>query len=288
MGVKMLFRFGVKEVDFSTRTYVMGILNTTPDSFSDGGEYFDPERAVKRGVEMVAEGADFIDVGGESTRPRGKAYGAGAEPVTAEEELRRVVPVIRELTRLTDVPISVDTSKSVVAREALAAGACIVNDVSGFGMDGELPKVVASAGASVVLMHMRGTPQTMQQQIAYADLFGEIKEALARAVEKARDAGIRQIIIDPGIGFAKGLKENLRLLGGSREFQSLGCPVLVGPSRKTFIGEILGTPVEDRVEGTIGAAVAAALSGANIVRVHDVRAVRRALMVADAIHLAHG
>jgi len=140
----------------------------------------------------------------------------------------------------------------------------------------------------VVLMHMRGTPQTMQQQIAYADLFGEIKEALARAVEKARDAGIRQIIIDPGIGFAKGLKENLRLLGGSREFQSLGCPVLVGPSRKTFIGEILGTPVEDRVEGTIGAAVAAALSGANIVRVHDVRAVRRALMVADAIHLAHG
>jgi dihydropteroate synthase len=287
MGVKMLFRFGAKEVDFSTRTYVMGILNITPDSFSDGGDYYDPERAVKRGMEMAAEGADFIDVGGESTRPRGNAYGAGAEPITAEEEMRRVVPVIRELSRRTDVPISIDTSKSVVAREALAAGASIVNDVSGFGVDGELPDVVATAGASVVLMHMRGTPQTMQQQTGYSDLFGEIKEILACAVARAHEAGIRQVIIDPGIGFAKGLKDNLRLLAGSREFRSLGCPVLVGPSRKTFIGEILNAPVGDRLEGTIGAAVAAALLGANIVRVHDVRAVRRALMVADAIHLAH-
>jgi len=288
MGVLMLFRFGTKDIDLSARTHVMGILNVTPDSFSDGGEYLDPQRAVQRGIEMAAEGADFIDVGGESTRPRGTAYGAGAEPITAEEELRRVVPVIRELAHRIDVPISIDTSKSVVAREALVSGACIVNDVSGFGADSELPGVVAAAGASVVLMHMRGTPQTMQQQTAYLDLFGEIRNALARAVAKAREAGIKQVIVDPGIGFAKGFKDNLRLLAGSQEFQSLGCPVLLGPSRKAFIGEILGAPIQDRVEGTIGAAVAAALFGANIVRVHDVRAVRRALMVADAIHLAHG
>jgi dihydropteroate synthase len=284
----MLYRFGRREADFASRTHIMGILNVTPDSFSDGGEYLDPQRAVERGLAMAADGADFIDVGGESSRPRGAAYGRGAEPVTAEEEARRVVPVIRDLVRQTDVPVSIDTTKSEVAREALEAGATIVNDISGFAFDSQMPGVIAGAGASVVLMHMRGTPGTMQQQTAYTDLFGEIRDALGAAVAKARKAGIAQIIVDPGIGFAKVLKDNLRLLAGAKEFASLGCPVLVGPSRKAFIGELLGLPVGDRVEGTVGASVAAALFGAHIVRVHDVKPVRRALMIADAISHARG
>jgi len=284
----MLFRFGNREVDFSARTYVMGILNVTPDSFSDGGEFLDASRAVERALEMIDEGADFVDIGGESTRPRGTAYGGGAEPITHQEELRRVIPVIRALVRQTDVPVSIDTSKSAVAREALEAGATIVNDVSGFRVDAAMPGVVAAAGASVIVMHMRGTPQTMQQQTTYEDLFGEIKKVLGVAVGKARGAGIAQIIVDPGIGFAKALGDNLRLMAGGSELRSLGCPVLVGPSRKAFIGDILGVPVNDRVEGTIGAAVAAAMFGAHIVRVHDVRPVRRALMIADAIRHAHG
>lgn len=284
----MLFRFGSREVDFSARTHVMGILNVTPDSFSDGGEFLDASRAVERALEMIDEGADFVDIGGESTRPRGTAYGGGAEPITHQEELRRVIPVIRALVRQTDVPVSIDTSKSAVAREALEAGATIVNDVSGFRVDAAMPGVVAAAGASVIVMHMRGTPQTMQQQTTYEDLFGEIKKVLGVAVGKARGAGIAQIIVDPGIGFAKALGDNLRLMAGGSELRSLGCPVLVGPSRKAFIGDILGVPVNDRVEGTIGAAVAAAMFGAHIVRVHDVRPVRRALMIADAIRHAHG
>ncbi len=284
----MIFRFGKRDVDFAARTHIMGILNVTPDSFSDGGKFLDPSFAIERGLMLIGEGADFVDVGGESSRPRGTMYGQGAQPVTAEEELRRVIPVIRGLVRQTDIPVSVDTCKSVVAREALEAGAVIVNDISGFGADAEMPGVVGAAGGSVVVMHMRGTPRTMQQQTTYADLFGEIREVLAAAVAKAREAGIAQVIVDPGIGFAKGLQDNLRLMSGAKELASLGCPVLVGPSRKAFIGEILGLPVGDRLEGTIGAAVAAAMCGAHIVRVHDVQPVRRALMIADAIHQARG
>jgi dihydropteroate synthase len=279
----MVFRFGKREYDFSARTHVMGILNVTPDSFSDGGQFIDPGLAVEHGIAMIGEGADFIDIGGESTRPRGTAYGQGAEPVTVEEELRRVLPVIRGLAGRTDIPISIDTSKALVAREALAAGATIVNDVSGFGADAAMPGTVAAAEASVILMHMRGTPQTMQQQTSYEDLFGEIRDALAAAVSRAKQAGITQVIVDPGIGFAKGFRDNLRLISGLRKFSSLDCPVLVGPSRKGFIGEILNLPVVDRLEGTIGAAVAAAFCGAHIVRVHDVQQVCRALSVADAI-----
>jgi dihydropteroate synthase len=284
----MRYRFGSREIDFATRTYVMGILNVTPDSFSDGGKFFDPERAVERGLAIAGEGADFIDIGGESTRPRGATYGQGADPITSGEELRRVLPVIRSLVRQTTVPISIDTTKAAVAREALEAGAVIVNDVSGFTADPAMPEVVAGAEATVIVMHMRGTPRTMQQNAQYRDLFGEVRETLGAAVQKAHAAGIRQVIVDPGIGFAKGFGDNLRLMGGIAKLQSMGCPVLVGPSRKAFIGEILGLPVDDRLEGTIGAAVATALCGANIVRVHDVRPVRRALLVADAIHHARG
>jgi dihydropteroate synthase len=280
------YTFGTRTVDFAARTFVMGVLNVTPDSFSDGGVYFDPDLAVQRGLEMVEEGADFIDVGGESTRPRGVLYGDGAEPLSAAEEADRVLPVVSELARHTDVPISIDTYKAAVARQALAAGACIVNDISGFVLDPAMPAVVAEAGASAVVMHIRGTPQTMQRDTHYEDLFGEILISLGRSLEKGRTAGITQMIVDPGIGFGKTGSDNLRLLAGTDRFRELGVPVLLGPSRKGFIGDILGTPASDRLEGTLAAAVVCAGRGANILRVHDVRAVKRALMVADAIYNA--
>jgi len=280
------YRFGAHTWDFSARTYVMGVLNVTPDSFSDGGVYFDPDAAVQRGLAMVEEGADCIDIGGESTRPRGLHYGEGAKPVSAEEEADRVLPVIRELVRRTDIPISIDTYKAAVARQALAAGACIVNDISGFALDPAMPAVVADAGASAVVMHMRGTPQTMQRDTRYVDLFGEILASLQDSLRKGREAGITQLMVDPGIGFGKTGTDNLRLIAGAERFHESGVPVLMGPSRKGFIGEILGTPVADRLEGTLAAAVVCAGRGVDILRVHDVRAVKRALLVADAIYHA--
>jgi dihydropteroate synthase len=265
------------------RTYVVGIVNVTPDSFSDGGLYAETGEAVAHAMRLVDEGADILDVGGESTRPRGNAYGVGAQPVSAVEEIRRVVPVIQMLSQQTDIPISVDTTKAEVADAALQAGATIVNDISGFTLDPELPGVVARAKAAAVVMHMRGLPQTMQADTHYADLFGEIIGTLRKSVETGKAAGIDRILIDPGIGFGKDARGNLRLLAGIKRFEELGCPILVGPSRKAFIGTILGTEVADRVEGTIAACVLAAASGARFFRVHDVRAVRRALSVADAI-----
>jgi dihydropteroate synthase len=282
------YRFGTRTLDLAARTYVMGVLNVTPDSFSDGGVYRDPDRAVQHGLAMVEEGADFIDVGGESTRPRGARYGDGAKPVSAEEEADRVLPVIRELVRQTDIPISIDTYKATVARAALAAGARIVNDISGFTLDPAMPAVVADAGASAVVMHMRGTPQTMQGDTHYDDLFGEILNFLQRSLQVGRAAGITQLIVDPGIGFGKTNADNLRLLAGADRFRELGVPVIVGPSRKGFIGDILGTAVDDRLEGTLAASVVSAGRGANILRVHDVRAVKRALLIADAIYHAEG
>ena len=261
----------------------MGIVNVTPDSFSDGGLYAETGQAIAHALRLVEEGADILDIGGESTRPRGQSYGDGARPVTADEEIARVVPVISALVARTDVPISVDTYKSAVAAEALKAGAAIVNDISGFRMDSSLPGVIAQAGAAAVVMHMRGTPQTMQQDTLYDDLIGEVREALRVSVATGKAAGIERILVDPGIGFGKDARGNLRLLAGLREFAELGCPVLVGPSRKAFIGALLGTPVEDRLEGTIAACILAAAEGARFVRVHDVRALRRALCVADAI-----
>jgi dihydropteroate synthase len=266
-----------------THTYVMGIVNVTPDSFSDGGLYAETGQAIAHALRLVEDGADILDIGGESTRPRGRSYGEGAIPVTADEEIARIGPVIKALAEKTDVPISVDTYKSAVAAEALQAGATIVNDISGFRMDPALPAVIARAGAAAVVMHMRGTPQTMQQDTHYDDLIGEVREALRVSVAVGKAAGIERILVDPGIGFGKDARGNLELLAGLREFAVLGCPVLVGPSRKAFIGAVLGTPVEDRLEGTIAACILAAAAGARFVRVHDVRAVRRALSVADAI-----
>jgi dihydropteroate synthase len=263
----------------------MGVLNVTPDSFSDGGRYMDRSRAVERGLEMVAEGADFIDVGGESTRPRGSAYGEGASAVPAEEEIERVVPVVRELAARASVPVSVDTSKPEVAAAVLGAGALIINDVTGFS-DPRMPEVIGRAGASAVVMHMRGTPKTMQADTTYADLFGEISEILGRAIALGRRNGVNQIFIDPGIGFGKNTRDNYRLIGGLGRFAGLGAPILVGPSRKAFLGAPLDLPVGERLEGTLAAVTAAILSGAHVVRVHDVRAARRAAAVADAVRAA--
>jgi dihydropteroate synthase len=253
----------------------MGILNVTPDSFSDGGAHAGAAAAVEHGLRMAEDGADFIDVGGESTRP-------GALPVPEDEELRRVIPVIEALASAVRVPLSVDTRNAAVASRALDSGAVIVNDVSGLRHDPRMAGAIGSRGASAVVMHMRGTPSTMQDDPRYDDLAGEIMEFFRERLRAAAGAGIRQVILDPGIGFGKTVEHNLEILGRLREFSALGYPVMVGPSRKSFIGSILGLPVGERLEGTIGAAVAAAMNGANILRVHDVRAVARAVRVAEA------
>jgi dihydropteroate synthase len=254
----------------------MGILNVTPDSFSDGGRFFAPEAAVRRGMEMAEEGADFIDIGGESTRP-------GSDPLPFEEEVRRIVPVIERLAKAIDVPLSVDTYKSSVARAALDAGAVIVNDISALHFDPGVAQVTARAKASIILMHIKGTPKTMQEAPVYDDLIGEVSAFLAEGIARARASGIDQVIVDPGIGFGKTLAHNLQLLRELREFQRLGCPVLVGPSRKSFIGKLLDLPVDHRLEGTAAAVSAAIMNGAQIVRIHDVQEMRHVARIIDAI-----
>lgn len=270
------FTFGSACYDLTERTHVMGILNVTPDSFSDGGLYADVEQATRRGLEMVEEGADFIDVGGESTRP-------GSSPLFMEEELRRVVPVIERLAKSTSVPISIDTYKSEVAARALDAGAVVVNDISGLHFDARMVDVIAEHKASVVIMHIKGTPKTMQVDPQYDDLIGEICTYLQESIQLAEVKGIGQIIVDPGIGFGKQLEHNLEIIRQLREFSRFGYPVLVGPSRKSFIGKILDLPVDQRLEGTAAAVAASIMNGANIVRVHDVKEMRRVARVVDAI-----
>ncbi len=282
----LVYMFAGRRYDLSSRTHVMGILNVTPDSFSDGGQYFSVGKAVDRGLAMAEEGADFIDVGGESTRPKGSAYGEGADPLGAQEELDRVIPVIRELSRRVSVPISIDTYKASVASAALAAGASIVNDISGFGFDPAMAATVGKSGATAVVMHIRGTPKTMQSNPAYDDLFGEIHASLGTAVREGEAHGVRQMFVDPGIGFGKTAEDNYRLLSGLGRFADLGYPVLVGPSRKSFLALATGLPVHDRLEASLAAATSAVLAGAHAVRVHDVRETRRAVAVADAVRRA--
>lgn len=262
----------------SKRTQVMGVLNVTPDSFYDGGRYTDIERALARAHAMIQAGADMIDVGGESTRPN-------AQPVPAEEEMRRVIPVIRALTREVSVPVSIDTYKSVVAAAALEAGASIVNDISGLHHDPEMARVAADHGASLVIMHMKGTPLTMQIQPSYVDVVKEVKEYLARACEKALAAGVdeKKIWIDPGIGFGKNLTHNLELLARLRSFRSLGFPILVGTSNKSLIGQVLGVDVSERIEGTAATVAISIAHGADAVRVHDVAVMRRVVDMSDAL-----
>ncbi len=270
------------EMPVGGRPLVMGVLNVTPDSFSDGGEYYDLEAALARAEQMVEEGADIIDVGGESSRP-------GAAPVPEEEELRRVLPVVEHLAPRVPVPLSVDTYKATVARRAVEAGAAIVNDISGLRMDPEMARTVAECGCTVVVMHMRGTPRTMQADTRYEDLMAEIHGALAESVRAAREAGVEEgrIWVDPGIGFGKSAEGNLLILQRLRELESLGCPVLVGASRKSFIGITLGIEnPKDRLEGSLAAAVVAVMNGASAVRVHDVMATRRAVDLAWAVRRA--
>jgi dihydropteroate synthase len=278
-----VWRVGERVFDCSERTLVMGILNVTPDSFSDGGRFLDRATAVAHAIRMVDDGADFLDVGGESTRP-------GSTPVSADEELERVHPVIERLAQLHPaVPISIDTRKASVAAEGLDAGATIVNDVSG-GADPAMFDVVRDREAAVVLMHMQGDPTTMQEAPHYDDVVGEVHEYLRQRIEAAELAGIdpERIAIDPGIGFGKDLDHNLELMHGVDALLDLGRPVLVGPSRKKFIGTILDLPEEERVEGTVGAVVWMVARGAHLVRVHDVKEVVRALRVSDAIARAGG
>jgi dihydropteroate synthase len=258
----------------------MGALNVTPDSFSDGGRYLDPGPAVARGLEMAEEGADIVDVGGESTRP-------GSDPVPSEEEERRTLPVVRRLAAEVDIPISIDTRKPEVARAALDAGASIVNDVSA-GSDPRMFDVVRAAGAGLVLMHMRGDPKTMQQHTDYDDVVGEVRSYLRERIDAARTAGIEadRLAVDPGLGFAKTGEQNLLLMNEVGAFSSIGRPVLVGPSRKSFIGSILDADVSERLEGTAGAVAWMSARGANVVRVHDVKEMVRVVRVVDAIRRA--
>ena len=273
-----LLEIGQRVLDLSSRTHLMGVLNVTPDSFSDGGKFFKPEEAVKQGLKLAEEGVDIIDIGGESTRP-------GSEPVTIEEELRRVIPVIEELTKMIQVPISIDTYKSRVAKEALDSGASMVNDISGLRYDPEMKKVIAKYDVPVVLMHIKGTPKNMQENPHYDNLIEEIKTYLIESIKIAKEAGIDEdkIIIDPGIGFGKTPEDNLRILKNLNEFTELGRPLMVGVSRKSFIGKILNLPTEERLEGSLASMAVAIMNGANILRVHDVKESKMVAKLVDAI-----
>jgi len=261
--------------------FLMGVLNVTPDSFSDGGRFLDPGAAVEQALRLAEEGADLLDVGGESTRP-------GAPPVPAGEERRRVVPVLERLAaRGFPVPVSVDTSKAEVARAAVEAGAALLNDVRGL-VDPEMARAAAEAGVPVVLMHMRGTPADMQSRASYRDVVAEVKAELGAALARAAAAGVpaERTVLDPGIGFAKQAGHSLRLLSRLGDLAALGRPLLVGPSRKSFIGHVTGAPVGERLPGTLAAVAAAVLGGAAFLRVHDVAEARQAARVAAAIREA--
>jgi dihydropteroate synthase len=279
----MKHRWTLKTRDL-TRSHLpllMGILNVTPDSFSDGGQFQLVENAVARALQMEADGAAIIDIGGESTRP-------GAEPVALEEELRRTIPVIRELASQVKIPISIDTTKAEVARQALEAGAEIVNDISGLTFDPDMLEVCRLHDAGICLMHIQGTPQTMQQNPTYVDVVKEVAEFLQQQVDRCLMAGIlpERMSVDPGIGFGKTAEHNLQLLKSvARLQQDLQRPVLIGHSRKRFLSKILGRSVEERESGTIGVSIALAEQGVDILRVHDVRSVRDAIVAWDTVRV---
>ena len=259
----------------------MGVLNLTPDSFYDGGVYPTVEAAVSRALEMESAGAGIIDIGGESSRP-------GSRSVAAEEELGRVIPVIESLAPRLEIPISIDTCKAEIARRALEAGARIINDISALRLDPDLASVVADSFGPYIMMHMRGTPGTMQARPSYRDLLGEIKEFFRKRIEWAEGEGIARdrIIIDPGIGFGKTLEHNLEIISGLPSLAELGRPILIGPSRKSFIGSILGQEPDDRLWGTAGAVAACIAHGAHIIRVHDVHEMKDLAVVMDRVRLS--
>lgn len=284
-------KWGRYRLDLGYRTLIMGVLNITPDSFSDGGEFFNPSAAVAQAEKMVAEGADIIDIGGESTRPL-------SDSVPENEELRRVIPVIEAIAPTVTIPISIDTQKAAVAKSALKAGASIINDISALNNDPAMGPLAAKNGVPLILMHMKGAPKTMQKAPHYDDLVGEISAFLKTAAEKAKADGIarEQIILDPGIGFGKTFAHNFEILNRLDEFKAMGFPLLAGASRKAFIRHTVNTAEEKDISpqhpnviaGSLSASVVAALNGAAIIRVHDVAPTRAALQVADAIRMSIG
>jgi dihydropteroate synthase len=266
-----------RRLGFAKRPLLMGIVNVTPDSFSDGGQFNDAAKAIDHALRLAAEGADILDIGGESTRPY-------CEPVKAEQELDRVLPVVEAVCRQVNVPVSIDTSKAAVARPVVAAGAEIINDITGLTGDPEMLQVARDSRAGVCAMHMRGTPQTMQDNPVYTDVVAEILEYLADCRDALIQSGIdrERICLDPGIGFGKTHQHNLTLMANCWRFHELGCPLLVGHSRKGFIGKVLGDKTSDRLYGTIGGALSLARQGVQVIRVHDVRPVREALLLFQA------
>ena len=269
---------------FSDRTYVMGVLNVTPDSFSDGGRFFDRQKALAHALEMARDGADIIDVGGESTRP-------GSKAVSVEEELGRVIPVISRISKEAKVAISIDTRKSKVAEEAVRAGASIINDVSGLRHDPKIASVAAKRGARLILMHMKGAPKDMQAAPRYKNLMKEIIDYFKESIGIAKHFGVpkEDIIVDPGIGFGKTLEHNLEILNRLDELKVLGCPICVGTSRKSFIGKTLGiSDPDDRLAGTLATCAVAIMKGANIMRVHDVREAVQLSRMVDSVSREKG
>jgi dihydropteroate synthase len=252
---------------------LMGIVNVTPDSFSDGGQFLECSTAVDHALRLVNEGADILDIGGESTRP-------GATPVSLQDELQRVVPVVRELARQTRVPISIDTTKAEVARRCLAEGAVIVNDISGLTFDAEMPRVCRESSCGVIVMHIQGTPQTMQVAPRYDDVVREVRDHFSERLRSLQEAGIdpERVVLDPGIGFGKTAVHNLELLSHVADLRGLGRPVLIGHSRKRFLKKVLGREIEERDAGTLGVSIALAAQKVDILRIHDVRATRDALL----------
>lgn len=267
-----------RRLPLQNRVHIMGVLNVTPDSFSDGGRYLEPGAAVSRAIEMVEQGADLLDIGAESSRP-------GAEPVDEQEELRRLMPVLEEVCKRVSVPISVDTTKAIVAQRALDAGAAIINDISALRFDPRMGEVVARAGAGLVLMHMQGKPKDMQRAPHYQDVVEDIRVFLKDRMQIAQQSGIKlaRILLDPGIGFGKNLCHNLTLLARLDALTTLGRPLMVGVSRKAFIGRILERPIDERLMGTAAAVAVAVLKGARVVRVHDVEQMRDVVKIVEAI-----
>lgn len=278
----MRFRARQHVFDFPRPALVMGIVNVTPDSFSDGGKALAPADAVRHGLNLADQGADILDIGGESTRP-------GAAMVPVEEELQRVIPVIRELTRLSPLPLSIDTQKPEVAAAALAAGASVVNDIAANREDPAMWRIVAAEKAGYVCMHMRGTPQTMQNNPVYADVVGEVDEFFEERLRRLAGCGVdtETVALDIGIGFGKTLEHNLKLLSQLRSFKKHGRPLLLGVSRKSFLGRLTGAEVNDRLPGALACTVLAAAAGTEIIRTHDVAETRQALRVAEAVLAQH-
>jgi len=274
--MKMIVNCGKKTFDLSTRTHIMGVINCTPDSFYSGSRRTRVDEAVAFGLQMAEDGADFLDVGGESSRP-------GSDPVSEQEELDRVLPVIQALSKSTDIPISIDTYKASIAEAALEAGALMINDISALRFDANMSSLAARYSCPVVLMHIKGRPKQMQKNPTYDDVVQEIFRYFEACIASAEQAGVKRqrLIVDPGIGFGKRLEHNYEIIRGLSRFQALNCPILIGASRKSLIQRVLDLPPEECVEGTIAIDTIAVLNGAHILRVHDVKAARRAAAIAD-------